>query len=346
MRVVDLRSDTVTTPTEQMRRAMAQAQVGDDVYGEDPTVNTLEEEAASILGMEAALFVPSGTMGNQLAIMGHCRRGEEVLVDSESHILHYELAASAVLAGVQLCSVKNLHSEKTAVQLAKHIRPKEGFFPLTRLLCLENTHNRLGGVVFEPRVMRKICARAREHGLKVHLDGARIFNAASHLRSAPSALTQGMDSVMACFSKGLGAPVGSVLAGTKPFILRARINRKILGGGMRQAGILAAAGLMALRSREHLQQDHENARYLAEKIVSLPGIKVDMAKVQTNMVLLDVGGTGGDGASFVKRLEEKGIKASDFGGNAVRLVTHRDVSRKDVEHAAERIHKIFIHPRH
>jgi threonine aldolase len=335
MRIVDLRSDTVTVPTEEMRQAMATAPVGDDVYGEDPTVNKLEAEAAALFQKEAALFVPSGTMGNQLAVMTHCQRGQEVLVDAESHILHYELAAAAILTGVQLCPVVGLHSPAGLEQIDKFVRPGDDHSPATRLLCLENTHNRNGGTVIDADFTARLCGKARSYGLKVHLDGARVWNAAVSLGCPLAALTEDADSVMVCLSKGLAAPVGSLLLGSEDFIRRARRNRKILGGGMRQVGVLAAAGLVALTMRHRLQEDHDNARHLAEEVGAIPGIQMDMRTVQTNMVLMDVAGTGNDASSFVGILAAKGIKTSDFGGSKVRLVTHKDISTADIDYAVQ-----------
>lgn len=335
MRIVDFRSDTVTVPTEEMRQAMAKAPVGDDVYGEDPTVNALEKEAAFLFQKEAALFVPSGTMGNQLAIMTHCRQGQEVLVDAESHILHYELAAAAILTGVQLYPVSGLHSKDGLEKIDKFIRTEDDHSPGTRLLCLENTHNRNGGTVIDAAFTENLCQKARSCGLKVHVDGARIWNAAVRLDCPPAALVKNADSVMVCLSKGLAAPVGSLLLGSETFIRKARRNRKILGGGMRQVGILAAAGLVALTMRHRLQEDHANARRLAEEIASIPGIHIDLDTVQTNMVLMDVAGTGSDASSFVGLMAKKGIKTSDFGGSMVRLVTHKDVSAADVDYALQ-----------
>ncbi len=334
MKIVDLRSDTVTRPTKEMREAMFRAEVGDDVFGEDPTVKRLEEAGAELAGKEAALFVPSGTMGNQVALLAHTARGNEVIVDAEAHVYYYEVGAPAVLSGVQLRPVEGLHGPDALSLFESAIRDRDIHFPEPALLCLENTHNRMGGTVMEPGMMRLLYEAARERGLAVHLDGARIGNAAVALGCRVSDIARWSDSVMFCLSKGLGAPVGSLLAGSGSFIARARKYRKMLGGGMRQAGILAAAGLVALRLVDRLAEDHRNARVFAEKMAGIPGIKVDLNRVQTNIVLADVFGTGMSSQEFVSALRERGVLAIPFGPNLVRFVTHRDVSRADVEFAA------------
>lgn len=342
MKTIDLRSDTITVPTPEMRRAMAEAEVGDDVYREDPTVNRLEAEAAALLKKEAALFVPSGTMGNQLAIMTHCRRGDEVLVDAESHILHYEVAAAAVLTGAQLCPVRGLHDPGGVQGVGKYVRPDgDDHIPPTTLLCLENTHNRMGGTVMDSAATRSLLQAARSYGLKVHLDGARIFNAAVSLGCDPADLAEGLDSVMFCLSKGLSAPVGSLLLGSGEFIRRARKNRKLLGGGMRQAGVLAAAGLEALKMRHRLEEDHANARLLARGLAQIPGITIDLETVQTNIVVMDVGGTGHDAASFLALLAARGVKAGNFGGSRVRMVTHKDVGDRQIQEVVDILSRLL-----
>lgn len=329
---IDLRSDTVTKPTAQMRQAMAAAEVGDDVYGEDPTVNRLEERAAQLMGKEAALFVPSGTMGNQVAVLAHTNRGDEVIVDSEAHIFFYELATPAVAGGVQLFPVANLHSEEGVKKLPQAIRAEDLMFPKTRLLCLENTHNRGGGTVTPIELMKKLYNQAKTHGLAVHLDGARIFNAAIHLGVEAREIAQYADTVMFCLSKGLAAPVGSLLTGSQEFITKARKYRKLLGGGMRQAGILAAAGLVSLDEMiERLAEDHANARFLAQGLAQLSGIDLDLAKVQTNIVICDIEKTGMEPQRFITGLREKGILVSSFGGYLIRFTTHKDVTRENME---------------
>ncbi|MCR3923591.1 MAG: beta-eliminating lyase-related protein [Firmicutes bacterium] len=306
--MIDFRSDTVTKPTQAMREAMMTAEVGDDVYSEDPTVNRLEIMAAKIVDKEAALFVPSGSMGNQLAIMTHCERGVEAICDTLAHVFHYEMAAAGLLSGVQLHPMDNLHNDVGIHNLSDHIREPLGYLPKTRLVCLENSLNRAGGTVMQTEQMAVVFRLAREYGLKVHLDGARIFNAALALQCDVSDLTCYTDSVMFCLSKGLGAPVGSILAGSKEFIAQARRNRKLLGGGMRQIGILAAAGIVALEDTSHLAEDHEKAQYLAKGMSVLPGLHVELEKVQTNMVMVEI--TKMPVQKFTQLLFEQGVAVS------------------------------------
>jgi len=318
---------------------MLVAEVGDDVYGEDVTVNRLEAVAAEIVGKEAALFVPTGSMGNQLAIMVHCCRGEEVICDANAHIFHYEMAAAGLLSGVQLYPLANLHSDTGIGSLSEHIREPLSYLPRTRLICLENTLNRAGGTVMQPAQMAAVYRLAREYGLKVHLDGARIFNAAYALQCEAKELTQYCDSVMFCLSKGLGAPVGSILAGSVDFITQARRCRKLLGGGMRQVGVLAAAGLVALADTSHLLVDHEKARRLAIMLAQLPGVKVDPAAVETNMLLAELEQMPLD--LFLAKMQCRGVLAGPMGRQMVRFVTHCDVSMEDVENAGELIGKLL-----
>ncbi|WP_179946700.1 low-specificity L-threonine aldolase [Desulforamulus ferrireducens] len=334
IRIVDLRSDTVTLPTDDMRQAMASAEVGDDVYGEDPTVKRLEETAASLLGKEAGLFVPSGTMGNQIAVLTHTARGEEVILDAEAHIYFYEVGAPALLAGVQTRPVPGLLSADGPELLKSSLRPVDIHFPHTSLLCLENTFNRGGGTILPPATMAEFYSIAQERGLKVHVDGARIFNAAVGLGIDVKELAKHCDSLMFCLSKGLAAPVGSLLVGTREFIDRARKYRKALGGGMRQAGCLAAAGLVALNSIDRLAQDHANARRLAEGLAKLPGLQVDLDKVQTNIAVIEVTGQQ-TAAEIVQLLFERGVKCGTFGPSSIRMVTHKDVSAEDIEYALQ-----------
>ncbi|WP_027365759.1 low-specificity L-threonine aldolase [Desulfotruncus alcoholivorax] len=341
MRTVDLRSDTVTKPTLEMREAMARAEVGDDVLGEDPTVKRLEATAAAMIGKEAALFVASGTMGNQVAVLANTARGNEVIVDDQAHIFYYEVGAPAVLSAVQLRPVAGLHGPDALTLIKAAIRDKDNIhYPETTLLCLENTHNRGGGTVMTPEQMRDIYRLAKQYGLSVHVDGARIFNAAVALGRQPVEFARWCDSIMFCLSKGLGAPVGSMLAGSREFVDRARKYRKVLGGGMRQAGILAAAGLVALGSVDRLAEDHIHAKMLARSLAGVPGVQVDLDKVQTNIIVADVSGMGMTSDEFVSVLEERGVLAITFGPTLVRLVTHRDVSREDVEYAIEVINNI------
>jgi threonine aldolase len=336
--IIDLRSDTVTKPTPEMRRAMFEAEVGDDVYGEDPTINELEALGARLVGKEAALFVASGTMGNQVAIMSHAGRFDEVIVDSEAHIFHYENAGAAILSSVQLRPVAGLHGPDGQRLLASAIRARDLHAPVSRLVCFENTHNRLGGSVMPPARFAALADLAHSRGLKVHLDGARVFNAAVSLGCDVKELTGPADSVMFCLAKGLCSPVGSLLAGSKEFIDRARKCRKLFGGGMRQAGVLAAAGLISLTQMVgRLAEDHANARRLGELLNEIPGLRVDLATVQSNIVLCDFAGTGLDGPAFVAKLNAAGIKAGTFGPTVIRFVTHKDVSTDDIAAAATRI---------
>lgn len=334
-RVIDLRSDTVTRPTEAMRRAMAEAEVGDDVYGEDPTVNRLEQRAAEILGKEAALLVPSGTMGNTIGVKLHTRHGQEVICEARSHVFNYELAMMAWFSG---CVARPIAAEDGILrweQIRSQIRPPGPHWAPTGLIVIENTHNMAGGTVCPPEVMQEICENAHQLGLKVHLDGARIFNAATFLRRPVAELAAGADTVMFCLSKGLGAPVGSLLVGTAEAVAQARLYRKRLGGGMRQAGVLAAAGLIALEQMPaRLEEDHRNARLLAEVLRNLPGVRVTH-RVETNIVIFDVGGLRVSAGQFSARLRERGVLINPLNQRELRLVTHYDVSREDCLRAAE-----------
>lgn len=320
---------------------MARAPVGDDVYGEDPTVNRLQEEAAALAGKEAALFVPSGTMGNQLAILAHTCRGDEVIADSQSHIYYYEAGAPAMWSGVTIKPVEGLLGDQGTEVLLKALRPQDIHFPPTRLVCLENTFNRGGGTVATPEAMKEINTIANQSSLKIHLDGARIFNAAVSLNRDVRDFTSACHSVMFCLSKGLGAPVGSILAGDRDFINSARKYRKALGGGMRQAGILASAGLLALQNIGRLREDHRNARRLAEGIGALPGLYVDMSLMQTNIVVIRVQGSL-TASRVVSLLKERGIKCSTFGPDLVRMVTHLDISPEDIEYTIKTARELLV----
>lgn len=334
--MIDLRSDTVTKPSERMRAAMASAEVGDDVYGEDPTVNRLQERAAEIFEKEAGLFVPSGTMGNQIAVAVHTRPGQELVIEERGHILNYEMGASAVFAGATIRPVKSGDGSGilTWDEIAAVLRT-DGIYDHTQtgLLCLENTHNLAGGRVMSAARCRDLCENAHEAGLPVHLDGARIFNAAVALNDPVANLTRYCDSIQFCVSKGLGAPIGSVLVGTRDFIDEARIWRKRLGGGMRQAGIIAAAGLMALEeSPERLHVDHANARRLAEGLAEIPGVALDVGAVETNIVIFDISSTGRPQAEICSALKRNGVLANGF-GTKIRMVTHVDISHADIDTA-------------
>ncbi len=332
MRYIDLRSDTVTQPTEDMRKAMANAPVGDDVYGDDPTVNELERLAAEVLGKEAALFVPSGTMGNQLCIMAQTKRGDEVIVSDESHIFVHEVGAAAVLSAVTLRQVQFENGIFSAAKMERAIREEDIHEPPTTLLCMENALS--NGRVVPLSVMEEVYAMAKRHNLRVHLDGARVFNAAVALGVDVTALTQYTDTVSCCLSKGLCAPVGSVIAGDAAFIGRARKCRKLLGGGMRQAGILAAAGILALTQMpKRLHIDHENAKYLAEQLKKIPGVTVDVDAVDINMVFLQVEREARVLEAVQGKLLESGVKINGVWDGNFRFVTSNDVSRADIDTA-------------
>lgn len=339
---VDLRSDTVTRPTPAMRRAMADAEVGDDVYHEDPTINRLEARAAEVFGREAGLFVPSGTMGNQAAIKVHTRSGQEVVCEERSHVFNYEMAMTAAFSGCLVRTVRADDGILTWNQIAPEIRGRSDHHARTGLIALENTSNLAGGTVYPVAFANEVCDRAHEAGLPVHLDGARIFNAATALGRTVKVLTQGFDSVMFCLSKGLGAPVGSVLVGSREFIDEARLVRKMLGGGMRQAGVLAAAGLVALdETPQRLHVDHENARFLAERLAEIPGVRIDPAKVVTNILFLDVSGTGLTSFELSERLAAESVLASGFTPATVRMVTHYDVDRAGCERAVRVLRQVL-----
>ncbi len=338
---VDLRSDTVTRPTRGMRRAMAEAEVGDDVYGEDPTINRLEQRAAEVFGREAAIFVPSGTMGNQIAIKAHTRPGQEVICESRAHILDYEMAMLAHFSGCVARAVPAADGILSWSDVKRRIRPKTYYVAQTGLVALENTHNMAGGTVYPQSVADEICDGAHNAGLPVHLDGARVFNAATALGKSVGEVTRKYDSVMFCLSKGLGAPVGSMLVGHKKFIEMARVYRKSLGGGMRQAGILAAAGLIALEETPvRLSQDHANAKFLAQGLAQVPGIKLDASKVVTNIVIFDISGTGMTSDVLSRKLAERNVLANGISPEAMRFVTHFDVDHAGCARAVEAIQAI------
>lgn len=331
MAAVDLRSDTVTLPTEAMRRAMAEAEVGDDVWGEDPTVRRLQERTAALLGKQAALFVPSGTMANQIALLCHCARGDEVVTGEGSHCVLYESGAGSAWAGVGF-AVVGRGGLFTAEDVRLVIRPPDAHFARTRLIAIENTHNRAGGRVFPQADVERIAALARERGLALHLDGARIWNAACASGRRPAELAAPADSVSACFSKGLGAPVGSVIAGTREFVVRAHRFRKMLGGGMRQVGVLAAAALYALDHHlDRLVEDHQNARRLAEGLAAMAGVACDATAVETNIV--NFGLPTASAEALVQRCAAQGVKLHAIAEDRVRAVTHLGVSRAGIDDA-------------
>jgi threonine aldolase len=331
---VDLRSDTVTHPTPAMRRAMAEAEVGDDVYAEDPTINRLQSRAAEIFGREAALFVPTGSMGNLLAIKAWTRPTNEVICEERAHVNLYELASMCAIAGCTPRPTPAPSGILTWDLIEPLIRDKIYYDSQSTMVTLENTSNMHGGTLYPPEVSNDICDRAHAAGLKVHLDGARIFNASVALGRSVSDLARKFDSVMFCLSKGLGAPVGSMLLGSRDFIAEARVGRKLLGGGMRQAGVLAAAGLIALEETPKiLHRDHENARYLAEAVAQMKGVALDPKKVVTNILIFDVRATGRTADEIVNELENRGVRCQTTAKFLVRMVTHYDVDRAAIDRA-------------
>jgi len=336
MRIVDFRSDTVTLPTDEMLDAMRTAPLGDDVYHEDPTVNRLEELAAKKMGKEAALLTTSGTQANLVSVLSQTKRGDEVILESEAHMYYYESGAFSVFGGLIPRLVKGQFGVLTPQDIESNLRPPNIHFPPTSLVCIENTHNRAGGAVWTPYQTKAVCDLAHERGLKVHMDGARIFNAAVAQKLDVRELTQHIDSMMFCVSKGLSAPVGSLAVGNREFIDKARRYRKMLGGGMRQAGVIAAAGIIAIEKMvERLKDDHSNAQILAKGLASIDGITIDRARVQTNIVAYDVSGLGTSGEGWVARLSESGVKAGVLENSRVRMVTHRGIEREDVEYALD-----------
>ena len=343
--MIDLRSDTVTKPTPQMRQAMANAEVGDDVYGEDPTVNQLERRAALITGKEAALFVPTGTMGNTIAIKLHTEHGQEVICESRAHILNYELSMMAWFAGCVARPITTLDGLLSWEKIRAEIRPLGPHAAPTGLVEIENSHNMAGGTVYPLETIREIAHEAHQLGLPVHMDGARLFNAAVASGHSVAEIVAPVDSVMFCLSKGLGAPVGSLLAGTRAAMDRGRLLRKRLGGGMRQAGILAAAGLIALEEMPaRLAQDHANAHWLATQIADLNGFLIDPAKVKTNIAIFDVTGTGMAAPAFSDALKQRGVLMNAINARDIRLVTHYDVDRASCEAAFEAVRAVSQTP--
>ncbi|MDO9124799.1 MAG: low-specificity L-threonine aldolase [Deltaproteobacteria bacterium] len=339
---IDLRSDTVTRPTPLMRKAMSEAEVGDDVFGEDPTVNALHERVAQMLGKEAALFVPSGTMANQLAIKSHTQPGDEVIIEATSHPYNFEGGGGAVLSGIQFYCLRGVRGILDASQIEEAIRPDDHHFPVTRLICLENTHNRGGGAIYPIDKMAEIYRLAKSKGLLVHLDGARLWNASVATGISPHEYGQWADSVSVCLSKGLGAPIGSLIAGSRIFIDRVHRFRKMFGGGMRQVGIIAAAGRYALDHHlERLKEDHQNAKRLAVGLKELKGVSLDPKHVETNIVIFDVTETGKTGLQIAEAMKPHGVLIHAFGKTQIRLVTHLDVSGEDIEIALNVFSKVF-----
>ena len=338
---IDLRSDTVTQPTPEMRRAMAAAEVGDDVFGEDPSVNRLEEIAAEKLGKEAGLFVPSGTMANLVSQIAHCGRGEEIILGDQAHTFFYEQGGTAAVGGIHPRTVPNLHDGTLALaDIEAAIRPDNIHFPHTRLIMLENTHNRCNGSPLAADYLHTVRELADAHGLMIHVDGARLFNAAAALQVTAAELAAPADSVSICLSKGLAAPVGSVVCGTRSFIGRARRARKVVGGGMRQAGVIAAAGIVALTEMTHrLAEDHANARSLAEGLTRIEGIAIDPEQIRTNIVYFRVTRKDLPAETLAQRLAENGVHLLAAGPGLCRAVTHYQISAKDIIAALDTIQK-------
>ena len=338
MGVIDLRSDTVTKPTDEMRQAMYKAEVGDDVYRDDPTVNRLEELVASEMGKEAALFVASGTMANQVAVMTHTKRGDEIILGENSHIYVNEVGGIAYLAGVQTALVTETDGVMDARAVEEKIRAENIHFPETKLICVENTHNKAGGRVVPIEAMEKIHRVGQKHNIPVHLDGARIYNAAAYLNVKAEEIARYCDSVNVCLSKGLCAPIGSVLAGGGEFIERARKYRKMLGGGMRQAGIVAAAGIIAMeKMSKRLGEDHENAMFLARGLNSLDGVSVDIDKVQTNLIMVDFSAAGLNGIQIAEGLKPYGILINGTPSPVVRFAVHYYITEEDVKRTVQTV---------
>ena len=338
---IDLRSDTVTRPSQSMRQAMASAEVGDDVYGEDPTINRLEARAAAIFEKEAAMFVPSGTMGNTIAIKIHTEHGQEVICESRAHILDWELAMMAWFSGCVARVVTSGDGILRWSAISKVVKSATPHRSPTGLIEIENSHNMAGGRVYPIAVIQEVCEGAHAMGIPVHMDGARVFNAACHLKLPVSRIAAPVDTVMFCLSKGLGAPVGSMLVGTAKDIEKGRVYRKRLGGGMRQAGVLAAAGLIALEEMPHrLGEDHANARLLAEALAAMPGIALDANTVETNIVIFDVTGLGLTSGQFGAKCKEQGLLVSGINPECVRMVTHCDISKEDCSRALEIVQQV------
>ncbi len=344
-KTIDLRSDTVTKPSQAMRQAIAEAEVGDDVFEDDPTVNRLEEMVAEVLGKERALFVPSGTMANEVTIKSWTEPGDEVVLEADSHIYNYEVGAPSVLCGVQLHTLEGKRGVLTVEQILDQVRLQDIHVPPTTLICLENTHNRAGGTIYPIDEIKRIREATKPLGIKMHLDGARLWNATIATGIPLDRYAGYFDSVSVCLSKGLGAPIGSLISGNSDFIQLARRNRKMFGGGMRQVGIIAAAGIYAIENNfNRLIDDHRNAKALAQGLSEIPKISVDLESVQTNIVVIDIKKSGMKVNDLLEKLKEKGVLAVPFGKDQIRCVTHLDVDRGDVYRAIEVFKEVFENP--
>lgn len=343
MKVIDLRSDTVTLPTQAMRDAIYNTEFGDDVFGEDPSTNRLEEIAAGLMGKEAALLVSSGTMGNLSSLLTHCSRGDEVILGSEAHIFHYEVGGMSALGGIFPHLIPNQTDGTMRIEdIEGAIRGDNVHYPRTRLICLENTHNRCNGIPLTLKYTDSVVKLAKDYGLKIHLDGARVFNAAVALNVTVAELTRGVDSVSFCLSKGLSAPIGSVLCGSREFIAEARRIRKVLGGGMRQTGVIAAAGIVALEDMtKRLEEDHLNARRLAEGIAEISGLSVELKHVKTNIVFFNLTDDRISDEDILSRADEKGLKFLSLGPSKFRMVTHYGIGAGDIEKALQVLQEIM-----
>lgn len=340
--MIDLRSDTVTKPSQEMLRAMVSAEVGDDVFGEDPTVNSLQTRVAQLFGKESALFVPTGTMGNEICIKAHTQHGDEIIVEQDSHIFIYETAAPALLSGVQMNPVAGKRGVMDIDKIKKAIRPKAYFMPSTRLICIENTHGRSAGSIYPIDEIKKLRDLSLENDIKLHLDGARLWNASVASGISVKEYAKYVDSVSVCFSKGLGAPIGSIVIGNEDFIERARRFRKIWGGGMRQAGILAAAAHYALdHNIDRLKDDHQKAKYLAKELSQLKQLTIDLDEVQTNMVIMDIMKTEKTQNEVLNLLKQKGLLLTSERYSCIRAVMHLDVSLDNIQEAARIFKTLF-----
>jgi threonine aldolase len=339
--IIDLRSDTVTLPTEEMLEAIRHAELGDDVFREDPTVNSLEKKAAEMMGKEAALLVTSGTQANLISLMSNTKRGDLVLLERESHIYWYEVGGISSIAGLLPWPIKSNMGTLDPKDVEAAIRPANIHFPEPSLICIENTHNRHGGTIITPKSLQTIDETASAHGLKFYMDGARIFNAAVALNVGVEELTRYVDNLMFCLSKSLSCPIGSVIVGTQEFIEKARKLRKVLGGGMRQAGIIAAPGIVALEKMTNwLKEDHKNARLLAEGIAKIEGIDIDLQRVQTNMVSFNISNLGISDDMFLLKLRNEGVLTLTLSKNVIRMVTHRGIEKRHIEKAISAIEKV------